>query len=653
MADCDHPALYGGMCVVCGKLVEDKKDVVDGVGWGANQKSSMSLKLDRKVAEELSQHHVEDRLHRARKLSLIVDLDKTVIHTVFDPGSDLLCEYWRKDGVKLHDFCIEAQCERSYFTRVRPGCYDFLVRMSKRYELRCYTMGTRRYAEKILNIIDRDKKFFGTRVLTQDESLTRESKIKTLASRFPDPQHMTAYLDDNPSVWDFADNLVVATPYSFFDTENEINAVKGQIVTRKHAQHNNMDEKKPFSVKKEAIAAITEIDKLLGNCSVKFDFSSVPSDPPNIYFSVEVETSDKRKEMGEILDRIECLFGRKHLMTEKNMSLEGWMPAALSIAIEKMKWKIAVDCVRYRMYYRQFRSAVFCLLALDFYLLRKMEKDLWVCPRHGKRSLCRDYMSKEGAMLKIENLPKEVACCLQHLSIEIRETKAVDTQKSPEDNDDDLRIMGDILENVHKEYYKCLDSKKKADTGKIISSIKLNYKEYKPWALAGTHLVFTGLIPLGSSVERNRYWQQAVIELGAKYQKELKAGVTTHLIYKSPLGSHRSQKINDALKLENVKVVSEQWLETCCREGRRVDETPFLLQSDAKPSNKPEMTEEQKKFLENLKQLEEDDEDDLVQIREETNIVADMDAEVFAETSSDEEEVDEESSTGFKRKRED
>jgi len=52
----------------------------------------------------------------------------------------------------------------------RPGWKEFLQQASQKYELHVYTMGTRAYAEQVCAVIDPDKKIFGNRILSRDES---------------------------------------------------------------------------------------------------------------------------------------------------------------------------------------------------------------------------------------------------------------------------------------------------------------------------------------------------------------------------------------------------------------------------------------------------------------------------------------------------
>lgn len=52
----------------------------------------------------------------------------------------------------------------------RPGLHDFLRKLSAKYEMHVYTMGTRAYAEEVCAAIDPNGRIFGGRILSRDES---------------------------------------------------------------------------------------------------------------------------------------------------------------------------------------------------------------------------------------------------------------------------------------------------------------------------------------------------------------------------------------------------------------------------------------------------------------------------------------------------
>jgi RNA polymerase II subunit A C-terminal domain phosphatase len=113
----------------------------------------------------------------SRKLSLIVDLDQTIIHATVDPTVG----EWMQDRANPNYNAVKDvqafQLEEGghlgpcwYFIKVRPGLAEFLEEVSKMYELHVYTMGTRAYADAIARIVDPQKQYFGDRILSRDES---------------------------------------------------------------------------------------------------------------------------------------------------------------------------------------------------------------------------------------------------------------------------------------------------------------------------------------------------------------------------------------------------------------------------------------------------------------------------------------------------
>jgi len=125
-----------------------------------------------------SDEEAKRRLLSSRKLSLVVDLDQTIIHATVDPT----VAEWQNDptnpnhdavkDVQAFQLIDEAPAARGcwYYIKLRPGLKQFLEVISKCYELHIYTMGTRAYAQHIAQIVDPDRKIFADRILSRDES---------------------------------------------------------------------------------------------------------------------------------------------------------------------------------------------------------------------------------------------------------------------------------------------------------------------------------------------------------------------------------------------------------------------------------------------------------------------------------------------------
>lgn len=93
----------------------------------------------------------------------------------------------------------------------------------------------------------------------------------------------------------------------------------------------------------------------------------------------------------------------------------------------------------------------------------------------------------------------------------------------------------------------------------------------KAQALRDTHLVFSGLVALGSRPEDSEYWKLATT-FGARCSAELTSSVT-HLV----ANQAGTAKVHSARRNPRVKVVYPQWLLDSVARWVRLDEQPYLL----------------------------------------------------------------------------
>ena len=187
-----------------------------------------ALRISQDEAARVEQE-AKRRLLKSRKLSLVVDLDQTIIHATVDPT----VAEWQDDvtnpnyeAVKdVRKFqLVDDQPSRGcwYYIKLRPGLQKFLENISKIYELHIYTMGTRAYAVNIAAIVDPDRKIFGDRILSRDESGSMTAK--NLQRLFPVDTKMVVIIDDRGDVWNWSDNLIKVKPYDFFVGIGDINS---------------------------------------------------------------------------------------------------------------------------------------------------------------------------------------------------------------------------------------------------------------------------------------------------------------------------------------------------------------------------------------------------------------------------------------------
>lgn len=234
--DCPHSIQFQGLCGMCGK---DMTEVTWASASDDTNRATINMIHDQtslKVSEDeasKAERKLQTRLLQQRKLSLVVDLDQTIIHACIEPTVG----EWRDDpsspnyeAVKdVKSFQLNDDGPRGvasgcwYYIKLRPGLAKFLARISEMYELHVYTMGTRAYALNIAKIVDPDKRLFGDRIISRDEN--GNVTAKSLARLFPEDTKMVVIIDDRADVWPRnRPNLIKVVPYDFFLGIGDINS---------------------------------------------------------------------------------------------------------------------------------------------------------------------------------------------------------------------------------------------------------------------------------------------------------------------------------------------------------------------------------------------------------------------------------------------
>lgn len=239
---CPHLIAHMGLCTLCGadvtirhfaEIVPVEKQRLP-VAYDAD-----TLSITRAEAESAASVICENLLS-ARKLSLVLDLDHTLVHASDDPRAVAVLDYSPPgaDVGSIKSFVLgppphvklrsrqSSQC--NMFVKLRPHLTEFLDRLSHRFELSIYTMGSRPYADQVVGIIDPDKKLFRGRVTSREDFEEGQLNQKNLERLFPCDVSMVLIVDDREDVWIsgtgefFMPNLVRAKPYYFWNGLSEV-----------------------------------------------------------------------------------------------------------------------------------------------------------------------------------------------------------------------------------------------------------------------------------------------------------------------------------------------------------------------------------------------------------------------------------------------
>ncbi|KRX52319.1 RNA polymerase II subunit A C-terminal domain phosphatase [Trichinella sp. T9] len=258
LGKCEHAVTMFGMCADCGtdltSCVGEKiflfilrSNVKTRIEEGSSTPlSRASVPMIHGVPEllvtpEVALYHAEEdskNLLSQKKLALLVDLDLTLIHTS-ETSDD-------SDALDVYHYQMEGPNSPWYHTRLRPYARYFLKKINEYFELHIITHGNRKYAEKVVKMLDPNNVLFGDRILSRDECFDPNMKAPNLKALFPGGDDLVCIIDDREDVWNYAENVVRVRPYRFFKHTDDFNAATlaelGNIIETELAKNVSGDE---------------------------------------------------------------------------------------------------------------------------------------------------------------------------------------------------------------------------------------------------------------------------------------------------------------------------------------------------------------------------------------------------------------------------
>lgn len=558
---CTHPTVMNSMCAECGvDLKED--DQVESNASVPVIHSIPDLKVSREQAEILGKAD-EERLLKERRLVLLVDLDQTLIHTTNDNIPPNI-----KD---IYHFQLYGSASPWYHTRIRPGTQKFLSEITKYYELHICTFGARNYAHMIATFLDPDGKYFSHRILSRDECFSSNTKTANLKALFPCGDNLVCIIDDREDVWNFAPNLIHVKPYHFFQHTGDINAPPGL------AKCEN-DDKSGHDFRKSASKPAAEMESdLKGNgCTSELD-KKVEVKENN--FTKKCEVTDCKEEEDNLQNtQPDKKSVQNHISEEtsplvNNCQMECTEPSASEVTTGEPDSCNKTDS--------ESTSRLSATSDLQEKVQKKEgdqenRKKLSKVDRQHKKEETNIDSSKErqDKQPNAKLSTKEEEGTEQSGGSDKEKDKPDNTAGSSgdeltevEDDDDYLIYLEEILKTIHRSFYELYDESPgdMPDLKNVIPYVRRK-------VLAGTYLVFSGLVPTHVPLERSRAYQVAV-QLGAVVTPDL-TDYTTHLVAVRP----GTAKVNAVQrKHNNILLVTPDWLWACAERWEHVEERLFPL----------------------------------------------------------------------------
>ncbi|XP_051992330.1 RNA polymerase II subunit A C-terminal domain phosphatase isoform X1 [Xyrauchen texanus] len=597
--ECSHPVVMKGLCAECGQDLTQlqskngKQQVPISTATVSMVHSVPELMVSSEQAEQLGRED-QQRLHRNRKLVLMVDLDQTLIHT-----TEQHCQRMSNKGIFHFQL---GRGEPMLHTRLRPHCKDFLEKIAKLYELHVFTFGSRLYAHTIAGFLDPEKKLFSHRIMSRDECIDPFTKTGNLRNLFPCGDSMVCIIDDREDVWKFAPNLIAVKKYIYFQGTGDINAPPGSReaqMDRKGA--GNQAGRPSENVESSGTSELEEQRNGLRNSS-KDKKTGHEESSPSVKKTQGASTNERTHPTGEQSNDGKC-----------NVKAEGEGSSGVtSSSGETDVPNAAKDGTAND---------------LDFYLLSDSDNDegkaglsdsdgevQLVDPMKSKPTKTEECKNKEddGEAIKQRTEGDEIPDTDPEGLVDLgngcsdkkeAETESQNSEQSgvtmgeesldhsmeyeddeeeeDRDQDDHLIYLEEVLVRIHSEYYSRYEAFLRKDCSES-PDIRKIAPELKGRTLAGTTIVFSGLYPTNYPMERTREWYH-VKALGAKLGKSLVLNAkdpdrTTHLI----AARAGTEKVRQAQGCKHLHVVNPDWLWGCLERWERVEEQLFPLKDNSK-----------------------------------------------------------------------
>ncbi|XP_060760967.1 RNA polymerase II subunit A C-terminal domain phosphatase [Neoarius graeffei] len=589
--ECSHPIVMKGLCAECG---QDLTQLQNRNGKQQNPISTAMVSMVHSVpelmvsSEQAEQLGREDqkRLHRNRKLVLMVDLDQTLIHT-----TEQHCQRMSTKGIFHFQL---GRGEPMLHTRLRPYCKEFLEKISKMYELHVFTFGSRLYAHTIADFLDPEKKLFSHRILSRDECIDPFSKTGNLRNLFPCGDSMVCIIDDREDVWKFAPNLITVKKYVYFKGTGDINAPPGSReaqLAKKSAgslssqpvettnpsgssanggKNNGLQKQDKDKKLDETSVCVPDVQGASASQRTYPDGKRTEKSQSSNKSDIKLEESgdvDKMRQSSETVDQ------ENGTVADGDDSAKPESPHNKNDQLsETIKLKQAEECCSTKENGDGHGVDTDSICDLDD------EESFGDNGCSDKKETETESQNSEqsGVTMGEESL--------DHSMVDEEEEDEEDTDK-----DDHLIYLQEILMRIHNEYYSRYEAYLRGDCSEM-PDIRKIVPELKSSSLAGTNIVFSGLYPTNYPMERTRESYHAKA-LGAKIGKRLvlnpkDPNCTTHLI----AARAGTEKVRQAQACKHLHIVNPDWLWGCLERWDRVEEQLFPLKDDytkSQRSNSP------------------------------------------------------------------
>ncbi|XP_054911866.1 RNA polymerase II subunit A C-terminal domain phosphatase isoform X2 [Poeciliopsis prolifica] len=615
--ECSHPIVMKCLCAECGQNLTQQQ----GTATVSMVHSVPELMVSSEQAKQLARED-QQRLHRNKKLVLMVDLDQTLIHT-----TEHHCQRMSNKGIFHFQL---GRGEPMLHTRLRPHCKEFLEKIAKLYELHVFTFGSRLYAHTIAGFLDPEKKLFSHRILSRDECIDPSSKTGNLRNLFPCGDSMVCIIDDREDVWKFAPNLITVKKYIYFQGIGDINAPPGSREAQMAKKGGPSSRPAESTDQAEAIGADEQNNGLRKRSkepgiSGKEELSLPQSSQEGAagertLGAVEEDLEEAGRSQGSDAGHKVTESGQKPKDTqvEDNKDVkedggnrtdeaqEGTNSSARSHDSNNLDFDLSSDSDSESGTGKP--ASLDCESQSRTHVTKESEQegdvqepfDEDVTKDGDSKGSCEvenssDSAEHPGVVLPDPELgngflerrePETESQNSEQSGVtvgeELLDQSMEDEEEEEEtdiDQDDHLIYLEEVLERIHAEYFARYETYLRKEMLEM-PDIRRIVPELKSKTLEGTTVVFSGLYPTNYPMERTREFYHAKA-LGAKIGKSLilnsqDPNRTTHLV----AARAGTEKVRQAQGCKHLHVVNPDWLWSCLERWERVEEQLYPLKED-------------------------------------------------------------------------
>lgn len=149
---------------------------------------------------------------QAAKLTVVLDLDETLIHSVPQP-------LVRGDAYRYDDWFDFDLFDSKFRSHRRPHVDRFLKEVASKYEIVLFTASIREYGEKIISVLDPKKELISYALFrehcTYVDPTTYTKNLEVLGR----PMNRIVLIDNNPTVFEQKENALWIP--SFYDQKDD------------------------------------------------------------------------------------------------------------------------------------------------------------------------------------------------------------------------------------------------------------------------------------------------------------------------------------------------------------------------------------------------------------------------------------------------